>query len=124
MITVPLRADTLAMRAVFDALFPSTPFKKMIVSCIQLQGAMAKLSTCEDVHCYQAMILGHLDCLERAVLALAGEKLKCRTTDLDYVLTILENVGMNAQKVADVEQDSQSLLARVIEIRNNMERLL
>jgi len=127
LIMVPLRADTVAMRAVFDVLFPSTPYKRMVVTCIQLQGALAKFGTHTDSHdtdSYEALIIGHLDSLERSVHALTTERLKCRMQDLDYALDVLENVALQAAKMEDAQYGEHSIVAKIMGIRNAMDRLL
>lgn len=128
-IVLPLRGDCLTLRAVFDALFPSTPFKSLLVHAMQLHGMLDSISKQSDIsdkkHLQEIMSLS-LAALERSVDALGNERIKCRTQDLEYLLVVLDKVALRACEVLSAVQADGHIFCvqRVLALQEKIDRML
>lgn len=128
-IVLPLRGDCLTLRAVFDALFPSTPFKKLLIHSMRLHGmldSLSKQSEVNDKKHVQEIIGLSLAQLERSVDALGDERIKCRTQDLEYLLMVLDKVALRAHEVLmNMPGHERTLyVQRVIAMQEKIDKML
>ena len=128
-VILPLRGDCLTLRAVFDALFPSTPFKSLLVHSMQLHGmldAIDKQSDISDKKHLQEIMNCSLTALERSIEDLGNERIKCRAQDLDYLLVVLDKVGLRAYEVLSAIQIDDQMLCvqRVLALQEKIDKML
>ncbi len=126
---LPLRGDCLTLRAVFDALFPSTPFKMLLINSMRLQGmldTLSKQSNEGDKKQMQEIISASFAQLERSVDALGKERIKCRTQDLEYLLIVLDSVAIKAHEALAGMQSSERALfvQQIIMLQEKLDKTL
>lgn len=126
--TVPLRGDCLTLRAVFDALFPSTPFKHLLIHSMQLHGVLDSVQKQSDPqeknHLYQVMIQ-RVAQLEQSVDAVCVERVRFRLQDLEYLLIVLDKVIIRTREaLRDLPPHDSICVQRVVALQEKIDRLL
>lgn len=129
LITVPLRGDCLTLRAVFDVLFPSTPFKRLLIHATQLHGmfdTLHKRSDAQEKQWVEDVIQCRLAQIEQLVDTMGSERIKCRMQDLEYLLVVLDKVLVRARGVLHAEQSHEhtACVQRVMSLQDKIDRLL
>jgi hypothetical protein len=126
---LPLRGDCLTLRAIFDVLFPSTPFKKLLTNAMQLHGVLdtfEKNKGDKDVRLLHQMIGGRLAQLEGMIDDITHERVVMRAQDVEYLLTVLDKTVIRVRQVICVHhaQDEPIHPERIIRLQEKIERLL
>jgi len=96
-----LRAN--AMQFTFDALFPSTPFKQVMMTCAQIRSSVSTLESYrdndQDYETLGDLLVGRLTHLTIRVNDMLKDRRVMHNDDIEYLIAILEYMA-DEMKVA------------------------
>ncbi len=122
-----VHADTTKIS--FDVLFPATPFKNVLHSCMQIRNAIVSINQYKDKpQDYTILIdilLGRMTYLQTRIESMLSDK-SCHMDDLEYLVGILDYMEQETnQLLNDGNHERETVMVKMINgIKNSLEQTL
>jgi len=126
----PLQADHISTIHIFDPLFPTTPFKKVLTSCMKARNAI------ELIHEYKAenpgseliidTVVAKLTYLQNDLDMMLKHGNSYTFTDIEYLLNIIDCISAEIKHTAihDTNEHMPNIIQMVSNIKNKLENSL
>ncbi len=114
----------------FDSLFPSTPYKKVLTTCMQIRSSLPMLdeykNSEEDYAILSDLMIGRMTYLQNSVDVMLANKALIHGDDIEYLSTILYYMRLELSTIFKSKPQEKELIIdkMLLDIKGKIELVL